>query len=87
MTTFLRRYAIAGIALRDIAADGATVRVAGMARSRTHLNAFRDTLRAAPEVAAVDLPITDAELRGDIPFQMTITFTPQVWKSWTGALQ
>ena len=87
MTAFLRRYAIAGIALRDITADTTTVRLGGVARSRTHLNTFRDALRTAPEVASIELPITDAELRGDIPFQMVITFKEAAWQAWLSTPQ
>lgn len=88
MTAFLRRYAIAGISLRDVSATATTVQLGGVARSRTHLNTFRDALKAAPEVASAELPITDAELRGDIPFTITITFKHiTTWQSWSGAQQ
>lgn len=85
LVAFLRRYTIDGIAIRDFSLKNAksAIQITGVARSRAHLNAFRDALIAAPEVAEVKLPITGAELRGEVPFTLTYTLrTPTLWNTW-----
>ncbi len=82
---FVRRYSIDGIAIREFGVGKAqsSIAITGVARSRAHLNAFRDALVAAPEVAAVNLPITSPELRGSVPFTMSFTLrTPAAWRTW-----
>jgi len=47
--------------------------VSGEARSRQALAAFRDKLLAEPNVAAVDLPISNLAKDKDIQFNLTVT--------------
>ncbi len=57
----------------DRTKDGvAPVRLAGNAANRQALAAFRDHLLAVPQVASVDLPISNLAKDKDIPFNLTV---------------
>lgn len=58
----------------DRTKDGlAPARLAGQAASRQALASFRDALLAQPEVASVDLPISNLAKDKDIQFSLTVT--------------
>lgn len=88
IVSLIRKYAIQGIVIRNVSLGTIDnpIRLTGVARTRTHLNVFRDSLLNALEVTNVDLPITGSELRNDIPFTMTITLSDSSsWKLWKSA--
>lgn len=51
----------------------APIKVSGVATTRTALASFRDTLRADPRFAGVELPIASLAADRDVPFSLTIT--------------
>lgn len=72
----LRRMQIDGISITKVSIrNTGAIAIVGTARSRAHLNGYRDGLAALPEVSNATVPVTGADLRTDIPFSMTITFT------------
>ena len=52
------------------------IQVTGNAKDRQALAAFRDRLLAEPDVAAVDLPISNLAKDRDIQFSLTVTLKP-----------
>lgn len=57
--------------------DGvAPISLAGNAQNREALANFRDQIKAIPEVAAVDLPISNLAKDRDIQFTMSVTIKP-----------
>lgn len=55
----------------------APVALTGEAANRQALASFRDSLLALPEVASVDLPISNLAKDRDIQFNLTVTMKPQ----------
>lgn len=71
--SLLRRMQIDGITLTKVSMlEVGKIQLVGTARSRAHLNAYRDGLAETPGIASAEVPVTGAELRADIPFTMTI---------------
>ena len=51
----------------------AQIDVSGVATSRESILAFADSLRKAPDVTAVDVPITNFIKESNLPFGITLT--------------
>jgi Tfp pilus assembly protein PilN len=47
------------------------ISITGTARDRNTLNQFKKSLQASTYLTAVELPITNLELKGDIPFSIS----------------
>lgn len=59
---------------RVLTADtGGQIQIQGIATSRTTLQTFETRLEAMPEVAAVDIPLSDLVRGTEVPFVATLT--------------
>lgn len=70
----LRASVIEGITITSISIEAPErpIRIAGIAATRAALNAFKDALDARGDLAEATLPLTNLELRADIPFTVTV---------------
>lgn len=72
----LRRMQIDGVSVTNVSiTNDGSIALVGIARSRAHLNGYRDGIASLPEVADATIPVTGADLRTDIPFSMTVNFS------------
>lgn len=70
----LRQRAPAGITITGVAIQSAAnpFTINGIGRTREQINTFRRILEESPVFTEVKLPITNLQLRTDIPFSMTL---------------
>lgn len=69
----LRSSVTDGITLSNLTIGEPTqpIAIAGKARTRADLNTLRDALHARADLSEIELPLTNLELRADIPFTLS----------------